>query len=84
MYVNCTAQGEDHTAARSRRLSVLKQLRECNDPQLWGEVSSLVLDNGLFTNGLLDLEDVILSTVDVNTLEWCLTSCVGKDLRQLK
>ena len=78
MYVNCTARVEDDTSARNRRLGVLRQLREYNDPQLWGSVSSLVLEDGE-----LDLDGVIEDTEDVETLEWCLTSCVGKDLLKL-
>ena len=78
MYVNCTARRESDAKAKKRRLGVLRQLREYNDPQLWGSVSSLVLEDGE-----LDLEGVIEDTEDVETLEWCLTSCVGKDLRQL-
>ena len=78
MYVNCTAKGESFEDARNRRLGVLRQLREYNDPQLWERVSSLVLEDGE-----LDLDGVIEDTECVETLEWCLTSCVGKDLRQL-
>ena len=76
MYVNCTAQGEDGAAARSRRIRVLRELREYDDPQLWGEVSSLVLKKGE-----LDLMGVIRSTVDVETVEWILSS--ANDIRRL-
>ena len=77
MYVNCTAQGEDDAAACRRRLRVLRELREINDPQLWGAVSSLVLTN----NGWLDLTGVIRNTVDVQAVEWILTS--ANDIRRL-
>ena len=77
MYVNCTAQGEDDTAARSRRLRVLRELRGYNDPQLWGSVSSLILDDGE-----LDLAGAVTSG-DAEIMNWCLTWCVGKDLRYL-
>ena len=77
MYVNCIAKEEDNYDAMSRRLRVLLQLREYNDPQLWGSVSPLILDHGKL------VLNFVITSADVAMLEWCLTSCVGKDLRGL-
>ena len=79
MYVICTAEGDIWREVSSRNLRVLGQLWEFNDPQLWRFVSSLVLKNGE-----LELTGVIGSSADVIALEWCLTSCVRKDLRVLR
>ena len=77
MYVNCTAKGKSATDAAERTLRVLKQLKEYNDPQLWGTVSPLILDDGT-----LDLRGVI-SGSNINLLEWVLTTCAVDDVRKL-
>jgi len=82
MYVNFTAQGEDYAAANSRTLRVLQELRAYNDPLLWGEVSSLVLDNRHLSKGMLDLDGVIRSSFDLEAVEWILTST--NDVRTLR
>ena len=82
MCVNYTAQGEDNAAATSRRLRVPRELRENDDPQLWGEVSSLVLDNRHLSKGMLDLDGVIRSSFDLEAVEWILTST--NDVRSLR
>ena len=75
MYVNCTVN--DHDAA-GRTLRVLQELRVYDDPQLWGNISHLVLENGR-----LNLRGV-MKTTDVETLEWFLDSCVANDVRKLQ
>jgi hypothetical protein len=64
MYVNCTVKGERGKDAAERRLRVLKQLKEYNDPQLWGNVSPLILDDGK-----LDLTGVITGSSRPQTEE---------------
>ena len=63
MSVNCTVKGENKDDAMRRRLRALRLLREYNDPQLWGNVSSLVLDDGK-----LDLRGIV-KKAHVDTLE---------------
>ena len=77
MYVNCTAKGKSATDAAERRLRVLRQLKEYNNPQLWGTVSPLILDDGK-----LDLTGVITGS-NIGSLEWVLTTCAVDDVRKL-
>ena len=77
MYVNCTVKGERGKDAAERRLRVLKQLKEYNNPQLWGTVSPLILDDGT-----LDLRGVITGS-NISLLEWVLTTCAVDDVRKL-